>query len=127
MIPDLLFDRYEDEDLVTQFEEYTVDDLRSNLLQLIQTNVVYSYCETLIAEDIDCTEEDIAKIIESCKGKNQALLNNTLPFRVLHQLKKVKDELKESNCSKHDTINLILNLIVENTLLHSTLAKFAYN
>lgn len=127
MIPNLLFEQYEEEDLIDQFSEYTVSDLQSNLLKLVQTNIIYSYCETLIIEDLDCTEESIAKIIECCKKKNQTLLNSTLPFQVLQELKKAKDEIKDSDYDRHYIINLILNLIVENTLLHSSLAKFVYS
>ncbi|MGD1919326.1 MAG: hypothetical protein ACFCAD_10805 [Pleurocapsa sp.] len=127
MIPDLLFEQYEEEDLIDQFSEYTALDLQSNLLKLIQTNIIYSYCESLIIEDVDCTEEKIAEILNYSKERNQTLLNSSFPFHILHQLKQAKDEVKQSSWDKHQTINIILNLIVENTLLHSSLAKFAYN
>lgn len=126
MISDLLFEQYEEDDLTEQFCEYTVSDLQSNLLKLIQTNIIYSYCEALIIEDVECSEEKIAKIIDCCKERNKTLLKSSLPFHILHQLKRVKDEVKESGWDKHQMINHILNLIVENTLLYSNLAKFAY-
>ena len=126
MIPDLLVEQYQEENLAASFCEYTVSDLQSNLLQLIQTNVVYRYCEDLIIDDMDCTEEEIAQILDYYKADKQALLNSSLPFHVLHKLKEVKDEVKGSDWDRSALINSILNLIVENTLLHSTLAKFAY-
>lgn len=123
MISDLLFDQNE-RDLVNQFCEYTVSELRSNLLNLIQINVIYLYCEALIIENIDCTEAEIAQILDCCK--NKTLLNSSLPFHLWQKLKKAKDEVNESDWDRDSIINSILNLIVENTLLRSTLAKFAY-
>lgn len=127
MIPDLLVEQYQEEDLVSQFDDYSILDLQSNLLKLIQTNIVYAYCETVIVEDLNCDEEYIARIIKSCKAKDRVLLNSILPFHILQKLKSVKDEIKGKEYDRYYIINLILNLIVENTLLHSTLAKFAYN
>ena len=123
----LLFEQHLEEDLAEYFSEYTVLDLQSNLLQLIQTNIIYSYCESLIMEDLEHTEEEVAKILKYCKEKKNLLLQSDLPFTVLHKLKKVKDEIAKSNLDRYEIIDLILNLIVENTLLHSSLAKFAYN
>ena len=125
MNPNLLFEQHTEEDLAEYFSEYTVLDLQSNLLQLIQTNIIYSYCESLIVEDFEYTEREIAKILKYCKQKNNLLLQSNLPFAVLHELKKVKDEITKSNLDRYKIIDLILNLIVENTLMYSTLAKFA--
>lgn len=118
--------RVEDEDLVEQFADYTIADLRSNLLKLIQTNVIYTYCESLILEEYD-TESNIAEILDCCKNKQWALLNTQLPFEVLLKLKRVKDEIRQSDLNRHEAIGFILSLIVENTLLYSSLAGFAYN
>ena len=127
MNPNLLFEQHTEEDLAEYFSEYTVLDLQSNLLQLIQTNIIYSYCESLILEDLEYTEEEIAKILKYCKEKKNLLLQSDLPFAVLHKLKKVKDEVTNYNLGRYEIIDLILNLIVENTLLYSTLAKFVCN
>ena len=122
------FEQYsQDEDLIDQFAEYTTLDLRSNLLKLIQNNVVYSYCESLIVEKIDCTEEEIAHILDYCKDREQNLFHVALPFEVLLKLKKAKDEVQQTERNREQTINLILNLIIENTMLYSSLARFAYN
>ena len=127
MYSDLLSQPYEqDEDLIEQFSEYTVSDLRSNLLEQMQINVVYSYCESQIIEEPDCSEEEIAQIIDRCRSKNKNLLYSDLPFQVLLKLKRVKNELEDCNYTRTDMISLILNLIVENTLLYSSLARFAY-
>ena len=127
MNPNLLFEQHIEEDLAEYFSEYTVLDLQSNLLQLIQTNIIYSYCESLIIEDLENTEEDVAKILECCQQKNIFLLQSNLPFTVLQKLKKVKNEITKSNLDRYEIIDSILNLIVENTLLYSSLAKFAYH
>lgn len=118
--------RVEDEDLVEQFADYTISDLRSNLSKLIQTNVIYTYCESLILEEYD-TESNIADILDCCKKKEWALLNTQLPFEVLLKLKRVKDEIGQSNLNRQEAIGFILSLIVENTLLYSSLARFAYS
>lgn len=117
----------QDGDLAEQFADYTILDLRSNLLKLIQTNVIYSYCESLIIEEFDGAEEKIAKILDCCKEKDRALLHNQLPFKVLLKLKRVKDEVKQGDWDRQQIVGLILNLIVENTLLYSSLARFACN
>ena len=128
MYSEVPFEQYsQDEDLIDQFAEYTTLDLRSNLLKLIQTNVVYSYCEALIVEKIDCTEEEIAQILDCCKDRNQNLLQAELPFEVLLKLKKAKDEVQQTERNREQIISLILNIIIENTLLYSSLARFAYN
>ena len=127
MNPNLLFEQHTEEDLAEYFSEYTVLDLQSNLLQLIQTNIIYSYCESLIIEDLENTEEDVAKILECCQQKNIFLLQSNLPFTVLQKLKTVKNEITKSNLDRYEIIDSILNLIVENTLLYSSLAKFAYH
>ena len=122
------FEQYsQDEDLINQFAEYTTLDLRSNLLKLIQNNIVYSYCESLIVEKINCTEEEIAHILDCCKDREQNLFHAALPFEVLLKLKKAKDEVQQTERNREQIINLILNLIIENTMLYSSLARFAYN
>ena len=128
MYSELPFEQHiQDEDLAEQFADYTTSDLRSSLLKLIQTNVVYSYCESLIIEDLDCTESEIAQILDCCKDKDRSLLHTQLPFKVLLELKRVKDELKQGDWDREQIIGSILNLVVENTLLYSSLARFAYN
>lgn len=128
MYSELPFEQHiEDEDLVEQFADYTISDLRSNLLKLIQTNVIYTYCESLILEEYDCTESNIAEILDCCKKKEWASLNTQLPFEILLKLKRVKDEIKQSSLNRQEAIGFILSLIVENTLLYSSLARFAYN
>ena len=119
--------RIQDEDLIEQFADYTISDLRSSLLKLVQTNVVYSYCESLIIEELDCTESEIATILDGCKEKDRALLHDRLPFKVLLELKRVKDEVKQRDWNRQQIVGSVLNLIVENTLLYSSLAKFAYS
>ena len=127
MYSELPFEQHiEDEDLVEQFADYTIADLRSNLLKLIQTNVIYTYCESLILEEYD-TESNIAEILDCCKKKEWALLNTQLPFEVLLKLKRVKDEMRQSNLNRQEAIGFILSLIVENTLLYSSLDRFAYS
>lgn len=128
MYSELPFEQHiQDEDLAEQFADYTTSDLRSSLLKLIQTNVVYSYCESLIIEEIDCTELEIAEILDSCKEKDRSSLHTQLPFKILLELKRVKDELKQGDWDREQIIGSILNLVVENTLLYSSLARFAYN
>lgn len=118
--------RVEDKDLVEQFADYTIADLRSNLLKLIQTNVIYTYCESLILEEYD-TESNIAEILDCCKKKEWTLLDTQLPFEILLKLKRVKDEIRQSDLNRQEAIGFILSLIVENTLLYSSLARFAYS
>ena len=128
MYSEVPFEQYsQDEDLIAEFADYTISDLRSNLLRLIQTNIVYSYCESLIIEEINCTEAEIAQILDCCKQKEQSFLQIKLPFEILLKLKKAKDEIRQSDRNRQETISLILNLIIENTLLYSSLSKFAYN
>jgi hypothetical protein len=128
MYSELPFEQHiQDEDLAEQFAAYTTSDLRSSLLKLIQTNVVYSYCESLIIEEIDCTELEIAEILDCCKDKDRSSLQTQLPFKVLLELKRVKDELKQGDWDREQIIGSILNLVVENTLLYSSLARFAYS
>ena len=128
MYSEVPFEQYsQDEDLIAEFADYTISDLRSNLLKLIQTNVVYSYCESLIVEDIDCTEEEIAQILDRCKDKERNLFHIELPFEILLKLKQAKDNVQQTNYNRQQIISLILNLIIENTLLYSSLARFAYN
>ena len=128
MFSEVPFEQYsQDEDLIGEFADYTVLDLRSNLLKLIQTNIVYSYCESLIIEEIDCTEAEIAQILDCCKDKERNLFHAELPFEILLKLKKAKDEIQRSDRNRQQIISLILNLIIENTMLYSSLARFAYN
>ena len=128
MYSELPFEQHiQDEDLTEQFADYTISDLRSNLLKLVQTNVVYSYCESLIIEELDCTESEIAMILDCCKEKDRSLLHTQLPFKVLLELKRVKDEVKQRDWNRQQIVGSVLNLIVENTLLYSSLARFAYS
>ena len=117
------FEQFEDRDLIEEFSHYTISDLQSNLSKLIQVNLVYSYCESLIMEQDDCDLE-VAIILDSCQEKNFDFVCDRLPFDLLIKLKKVKDELKQDNWQRQELINSILNLILENTLLYSTLTKF---
>ena len=122
------FEQYSQEkDLIEEFADYTISDLRSNLLKLIQTNIVYSSCESLIIEDINCTEEEIARILDRCKDKERNLFHAELSFGVMLKLKQAKDEVQQSNRNRQQIISLILNLIIENTMLYSSLARFAYS
>lgn len=125
MNSDLFLQQLEDEDLVTQFCDYTISDLQANLSKLIQINTVYSYCESLIIDDLDC-EKEVAEILDCCRDKNRSLLCAELPFELLIKLKKTKDEVAKFNCNRHQIVEMILNLIIENTLLYSSLARFAY-
>ena len=128
MYSDSLFAQDEqNEDLAEQFADHSITDLRFNLLKLVQKNVVYSYCESLIVEDINYSEETIAQIMDYCQERNKALLYDLLPFEVLLQLKKAKSDLRKCTYDRQAIINIILNLILENTLLHSRLSKFAYH
>ena len=127
MNPNLLFDRYTEEDLVEYFSDYSKLELQSNLIQLIQINIIYSYCESKIIDDLNCTESEIAKIIKYCKENNNRLFQSDLPFAILHKLKKVKNDIVNCDLERHEIIDFILNVIVENTLLYTSLAKFAYN
>ena len=116
----------EDLDLAEQFADHTIGDLRSSLLKLIQTNIVYSYCESLIIGNPDCTEDKIATILDLLKLGEQDLLYSQLSFEVLLDLKKVKDVIKASDWNRQEIIASILELIVDNTLMYSSLAKYAY-
>jgi hypothetical protein len=127
MYSELPFNQCVDEDLAEHFADYTIVNLRSNLLKLIQINVVYSYCESSIVEQLDSTEEEIATILNCCREKDWTLLQTQLPFSVLLDLRKVKHEVHQSDWGRQQIIGLILSLIVENTLLYSSLAKFAYS
>jgi|GEM_PF-2996225 len=128
MYTDLFFNQQEqNEDLIEQFADYSISDLQSNLLKLIQTNIVYSYCESLIVEESDCVEEKVAIIFDYCQAQNKSLLYDSLPFTILLKLKKAKNYVKKCDRNRQAIIEVILNLIVENTLLHSTLAKFTDN
>lgn len=127
MNPNLLFDRHTEEDLAEYFADYSGLDLQSNLVRLIQINIVYSYCESKIIDDLNCTELEIAKILNYCKENNNRLLQSDLPFAILHKLKKVKDDIVNSDLDRYEIIDSILNVIVENTLLYASLAKFAYD
>ncbi len=128
MYTDLFFDRPErDKDIAEQFAEYSLSDLQANLLKLIQTNIVYSYCESLIIEEIDRAEEKVASIFDYCQAQNKSLLYDSLPFGILLKLKRAKNDVKKCDCNRQTIIEIILNLIVENTLLHSSLAKFTYD
>ena len=126
MNPNLLLEQYSDQDLSQHFSNYTVSDLQSNLLKLIQTNIIYSHCESLIIDNQDCTEEEIARILDCCKDKSHNSLCTRLPFKLLTKLKNHKDEIQANNWSRQEIVDIILNLVIENTLLYSTLAKFAY-
>ena len=127
MNPNLLFDRHTEEDLAEYFSDYSKLDLQSNLVRLVQVNIVYSYCESKIIDDLNCTESEIAKILSYCKENNHRLLQFDLPFAILHKLKKVKDDIANSDLDRYEIIDSILNVIVENTLLYASLAKFAYD
>ena len=121
-----LSQQLEDNDLIEQFAEYTISDLHSNLLNLVQKNVVYLYCESLIMEDLDCDLE-VAEILDRVENKKQNLLSAELPFELLIELKRAKDEINKSNFNRPEIIDLILNLIIDNTLLQSSITKFAYS
>ena len=128
MYPDLFFTQQEqEEDLIAQFADYSIADLHCNLLKLIQTNIVYSYCESLILEDVDDVEEKVISIFDYCQAQNKSLLYDSLPFEVLLELKKAKKNVKQCDRDRKTIIEIILNLVVENTLLHSSLSRFAYN
>lgn len=128
MYSEVPFEQYsQDEDLIEEFADYTISDLHSNLLRLIQINLVYSHCESLIIEEINCTEDKIALILDCCKNRERNLFHSELPFEVLLKLKQAKHEVQQSNRNRQQIISLILNLIIENTMLYSSLARFAYN
>lgn len=121
----LVSQQFEEDNLVEQFAEYTIAELRQNMLKLAQYNLVYRYCETLI---IEYDNEGMAiHIIDRCQDKSQNLLTKNLPFELLIELKKAKDEVLESDWTREYIIDSILNLIVDNTLLYSSLSKFAYS
>ncbi len=121
----LVSQQFEEDNLVEQFAEYTIAELRQNMLNLIQYNIVYRYCETLIVEH---DNDDLAiDIIDLCQDKSQNLLTKNLPFELLIELKKVKDEVIESELTREYIVDSILNLIVDNTLLYSSLNKFAHS
>ncbi|MDJ0592393.1 MAG: hypothetical protein QNJ72_20770 [Pleurocapsa sp. MO_226.B13] len=100
--------------------------LRSNWLKLIQTKIVYSYCESLVVEDVEGAEEEIALILELERNRDWSCLCALLPFEVLAQLKIAKTELVDFRGDRQWFVNSSLNLIVENTLLYNTLAKLAF-
>jgi len=123
MKPYPLPQQLEDDDLTEQFAEYTISDLHSNLLKLVQLNVAYLYCESLIIEELDC-DLKVAKVLKCCQDKSYNLLSSDLPFELLIKLKQSKDEMNKGNWNRQHTIDLILNLIVDNTLLQSSLLRF---
>ncbi|MCC0177741.1 hypothetical protein I4641_12200 [Waterburya agarophytonicola K14] len=127
MNSDLLFDQYCDDDLTEQFSDYTVSDLRSNLLKLLQTNMIYYYCESLIIEDRCCNKQEIGTILGFDQDSDHHITCDKLPFELLIELKSIKDKIKINNWEREQIIELILNLIVENTLIHSTLRKFTWD
>ena len=118
--------RLEDTYLIEEFSDYTIKDLQSNLSKLIQVHRIYLYCESLIMEKDDCALE-IAIILDCCRDNNFDFVSDLLPFELLIELKKTKNEVEEDDWKRPELISSILNLILENTLLYSTLAKFAYS
>ena len=126
MNSDLLFQQHEQyEDLTEHFSEYTNLDLRSNLCKLLQTNLIYSYCESLIVKEVEGDREKIGQILQHHKSGERDLLNKQMPLEMLFELRKIETELETNMMSREGLVGSILNLIVENTLLNSTLSKFA--
>ena len=115
-----------DDEIIEEFADYTMTQLRSDCLKLTQTQIVYSYCESLIVEDVEYAEEKIALILELERNRSWNCLCEHLPFEVLAKLKQAKMEVKDCQCNRQSVVESMLDLIVENTLLHSTLTKFAF-
>ena len=115
-----------DYEQIEEFADCTMTQLRSNWFKLIQTNIVYLYCESLVVEDAESAEEKIALILELARNRDWSCLCAYLPFEVLTKLRRARIELKDSCGDRQWLVKSSLNLIVENTLLYSTLTKFAF-
>lgn len=113
-----------DNELIEEFADYTIAQLHSSWLKLIQTNIIYGYCESLIVEDTEVAEKEIALILKFERGRDWICLLDCLPFGILAKLKQMKRELKNCHYDRQWVVNSILNLIIENTLLHNTLSRF---
>ena len=115
----------DNDDLVAEFAFYNDAQLHSKWLLLIQTNIVLTYCESLIFDGVDGAESQVARILKLQHHQDWVGICDCLPWEMLLDLRQVEIEISECNIDRRRVIWSIFSLVMENTILQTTICRFS--
>ncbi len=115
----------DNDDLDAELAFYNDAQLRSKWLLLIQTNIVLTYCESLIFDGVDDHWSQVGSILKLQHHQDWVGICDCLPLEVLLDFRQVEIEISECNIDRRTVIWSIFSLIMENTILQSTICRFS--
>lgn len=114
------------DDLDAEFAFYSDAQLHSRWLLLIKTNMVLTYCESLIFDGVDGAQSQVTHILKLHHHQDWVGIGDRLPWNILLDLRQVEIEISECNIDRKRVIWSILSLVMENTILQSTFSQHGY-
>lgn len=117
--------------MVRYLPDLDLERLRLILVDLIQTNIIYNYCEKLILDD-DLDSDYFSKVQVFLSSLNQlSNILHLLPLELDFQLKSVEYQVQElcdaihaGEANRSQLSASILNLILENAVLGNCLKEY---